>query len=162
MTIGAEKTRLAIAVFDRGECLCRAISDLTFAGFDRQQIGIAAVAATLVRLQNGAWCSGSACCGVADAVGQVETTPTRVDGQYVVVTKDTLWQRYGCFGTTATDSLFTANWMILKLRVDLTEYIRKGAVILGVSANDVDQQSQSTRVLLRYSSHRVQTHEFTL
>ena len=162
MAVRADKTRLVIAVFDRGECLCRALSDLTSAGFDRQQMGIAAVAATLVRLQNGAWCTGSACGEVADAVRQVETTPTRVDDQFVVVTRDSLWQRFGCFGAAATDALFTANWMILKLRVDLTEHIRKGAVVLGVSANDFGQQRQSTRILLRHSSHRVQTHEFTL
>jgi len=48
------------------------------------------------------------------------------------------------------------------LRNDLTSYIRNGAVVLGVSSNTLDQQRQSTRVLLEHSSHRVQTHEFTL
>ncbi len=162
MSRGGGKTRLAIAVFDRGECLCRALMDLDVAGFTREQRGIAAVAPTLVRLQNGTWCTGSACGVVADVIAEVETTPTRVDDEFVVVTRNSIWQKLQCFGAVASEALITANWMTLKLRDDLTEYVRNGAVVLGVSANDIDQQRQSTRILLRYSSHRVQTHEFIL
>ncbi len=162
MAKGADKKRLAIAVFDRGDCLCRALADLGGVGITREQLGIAALAPTLVRLQNGAWCVGSACGDIADAVARVETTPARVDDQFVVVTRNSLWQKLQCFGAAASEALITANWMTLKLRNDLTDHIRKGAVVLGVSANDFDQQRQSTRILLQHSSHRVQTHEFTL
>ena len=67
-----------------------------------------------------------------------------------------------CLGAATAEALITANWMTLKLRDDLTQDIRKGAVVLGVSANDFDQRRQSTRILLQHSSHRVQTHEFIL
>ena len=162
MSKGVSKTRLAIAVFDRGECLCRALADLDVAGFKRDQRGIAAVAPTLIRLQNGAWCAGSACGVVADVIVEVETTPTRVDDEFVVVTRNSIWQKLQCFGSASSEALITANWMTLQLREDLTEYVRKGAVVLGVSASDFDQQRQSTRILLKHSSHRVQTHEFIL
>jgi hypothetical protein len=164
MAKGADKTRLrlAIAVFDGGECLCRALADLGLVGFVREQVGIAALASTLLGLRQGPSCVGSQCGDVVDAIAQVEKTPTKVNNEFVVVTRDSLWQRLGCFSAATAEALITANWMTLKLRDDLTGYIRKGAIVLGVSANDLNQQRQSTRILLQHSSHRVQTHEFII
>lgn len=105
---------------------------------------------------------GAACGNAADAIAEVETTAPRIGDQFVVVTRNSLWQKIKCFGAAASGALITAGWMTHQLRDDLTEHIRNGAVVLGVSCNDFDQQRQSTRILLRHSSHRVQTHEFTL
>ena len=162
MAKGLDKTRLSIAVFDRGNCLCQALADLAGAGFEGDQMGIAALASTLVALQERAPCAGVHCTHIVGVIAAFETTPTKVDDQFVVVTRNSLWQKFGCFGAIATDALFSANWMTLKLQDDLTDYIKKGAVVLGVSARDLSQQRQSTRILLQHSSQRVQTHEFIL
>lgn len=162
MIKGADKTRLAIAVFDSDACLCNALANLRSVGFGREQIGIATLTSTLSALRSGALGVALDDGNAADPVTQVETTLTKVDDGFVVVTRGSFWERLGCFGGAASQALGTANWMTLKLRDDLTEYIRKGAIVLGVSARDLDQQRQSTRILLRFSSHRVQTHEFTL
>ena len=142
--------------------MCQALADLAVVGIESYQMGIAALASTLVALQQRQPCTGSQCAHIVGDIAAFETAPSKLNGQFVVITRNSLWQRFGFFGARATDALFTANWMTLKLRDDLTDYIKKGGVVLGVSSSDVDQQRRSTRILLQHSSQRVQTHEFIL
>ena len=97
----------------------------------------------------------------ATILDDVEVT-SKLGGDQVAVTRGSLWQCLSSFAAGADDEFITAHWMAPKLRDDLATYIRAGAVVLGVSANTINQQRESTRVLLQHSSHRVQTHEFTL
>ena len=160
MTRNGQKFSLAIAIFDSGESFCRAIDDLTRLGFTREQMGAAALAAALVptRPQSHGGSEGD----IPERIlAEMESIPVKIDGQSVVITRGSFWQRIGCFGRDATDALVTATWMTPQLRTDVVSFIRAGALLLAVSANNFDQQRQSARTLLKYSPHRVQTHEFS-
>ena len=165
MTQGVGRTRFIVAVFDSGEDLIRAVSELLRRGFAREQMGIIALLSALSKLRQPATpievTRAEAEAIAAIILDDVEAAPGLRDGQ-VVVTRNSLWQCLGSFATAAGTDLITAQWMTPKLREDLTTFIRSGAVVLGVSANTIDQQRESTRVLLQHSSYRVQIHEFTL
>ena len=155
------RIKLVIAAFDDGDSLCLALADLVRLGFDRAQIAVAALHSSLPpksKLGAGDVPALSEVVGILD---QVETTPLVIGGKKLVATRGALWQLGGSsFDAAAVDDVVPVSWMTPQLRADLTRYIRDGAVVLGISAETFDQQRQSTRVLLKYSSHRVQTHEF--
>jgi hypothetical protein len=52
-------------------------------------------------------------------------------------------------------------WLLPDLFGGLAGHLRNGAVALFVSAPDFGRQRRASRVLLRYTAHTVQTHEFT-
>ena len=159
---GAVKTRFAIAAFDNGENLLEALAELMERGFERQQIGIVARASVLVNMERNVELGQPNYTGAASIIGDVESTSARIDDDVILVTRNSFWQSVSSFLFQASDGLAAAHWMTPQLRDDLAGYIRNGAIILGVSADTLDQQRQSTRVLLEHSSHRVQTHEFRL
>ena len=161
MSQGVARTRLVVAVFDGREELYRAVTELLRRGLAREQMGIVALLSSLPRLRRAASPVELEPAAIATILGDVEMLPI-VSEDRVVVTRGSLWQCLGSFATVANDELITAHWMTPNLRDDLATYIRSGAVVLGVSANSIDQQRESTRVLLQHSSYRVQTHEFTL
>ena len=158
---GAVKTRFAIAAFDNGENLLEALAELMERGLERQQIGIVARASVLVNLERNVELGRPNYTGAASIIADVESTSARIDDDVILVTRNSFWQSVSSFLFQASNGLVAAHWMTPQLRDDLAGYIRNGAIILGVSADTLDQQRQSTRVLLEHSSHRVQTHEFT-
>ena len=87
--------------------------------------------------------------------------PAASDRDLVVMSRNSLWQKIADLPEATSDELIAAAWMSQELRADLARHIRDGAVVLGVNAQTSDQQRQSTRVLLKHSSFRVQTHEFS-
>ena len=161
MTQGVGRTRFIVAVFDSGEDLIRAVSELLRRGFAREQMGVVALLSSLSRLRRTASPGELEPAEITAILGDIEVLPAASEDR-VVVTRGSLWQCLGSFGTVVDDELIVAHWMTPQLREVLATHIRAGAVVLGVSAKTVDQQRESTRVLLQHSSYRVQTHEFTL
>ncbi len=158
---GPAKSRLVIAVFDGGDGLCRALSDLLDKGFATQQMAVAGFSASLDMIRNGASYRASLQSDVPAILDNVEQTALTIGRDTVVVTRNSLWQKIGGIGAVDIDEFITAKWMDPQLRADLARHIREGDVVLGVSAETSEQQRQSTRVLLKHSSSRVQTHEFS-
>ena len=154
MPQGTDKTRLAIAAFDGTDELRLALSDLAKLGVGREQIGIAVLASSVPQ-------AGAADIQpIAEILGDTETVQTSIADQPLIMTAGSLWQRISVFGRAGVSDLIAPSWMPKSLRTLLTDQIRGGAFILGVSADGFEQQRQSTRILLSRSSHRVQTHEF--
>jgi hypothetical protein len=61
-----------------------------------------------------------------------------------------------------SESALRSAWLLPELFGRFTEHIRRGAVVLLVSAPDAGLLQAGCRILLRHSTHPVQTHEFTL
>lgn len=158
---GSAKSRLVIAVFDGGEGLHLALSDLLDLGFAVRQMAVVGPVHALDVVRNDNERRQAFANEVAAILENVEKTSLKIGSSIVVVTRNSLWQKIGSLGAANSDEFITANWMDPQLRADLARHIREGAVVLGVSAETSDQQRQSTRVLLRHSSSRVQTHEFS-
>lgn len=158
---GPAKSRLVIAVFDGGDSLCRALSDLLQLGFTTRQIAVVGLAARLDLIRDGASYRALLQTEVPDILENVEQTALRIGRDTVVVTRNSLWQKIGSVVAANSEEFITAKWMDPQLRADLARHIREGDVVLGVSAETSEQQRQSTRALLKHSSARVQTHEFS-
>lgn len=158
---GTAKSRLVIAAFDGGDGLCRALSDLFEIGFSVQQLAVVGLAASVDVIRNGASFRASPQTGAPAILDNLEKTALKIGRDVVVVTRNSLWEKIGSIGNANSDEFITAKWMDPQLRADLARHIRAGDVVLGVSAETSDQQRQSTRVLLKHSSSRVQTHEFS-
>ena len=154
MSQGTEKTRLALAAFDGANDLRLALADLAKLGVAREQIGIAVLASSVPQV------AAAERSSITDFLGDTETVQTGIADQPLIMTSDSLWQHISVFGRAGVSDSIAASWMPRSLRTLLTDQIRSGAFILGVSADGVEQQRQSTRILLNRSSHRVQTHEF--
>ena len=161
---GAMKARFTIAVFDGVAGLRIALCELQERGFARRQFGIVLRASILdaARMAMRGGASGGDDGEVAALLADVVTAPMLVDGAAVAITSNSMWQVLNAVGRGAKDELFAATWMTSQLRSELARYIRNGAIVLGVVADTLDQQRQSTRTLLAHSSHRVQTHEFRI
>jgi len=158
---GSVKSRFVIAVFDSSDGLRLALSDLLELGFAARQLAVVALAPSLDRMRTGDGFRPAITAEVAAILDNVETTALTIGQSVVVVSRNSLWQRIGSLEAANSDEFITANWMEPQLRVDLARHVRAGAVVLGVSAETSDQQRQGTRVLLKHSSSRVQTHEFS-
>lgn len=156
---GTAKSRVVIAVFDGGEGLCLALSELLGRGFNAGQMAIVSLAPSVERICTELRASEKP--DVAAILDRVEPTTLRIGRNVVVVTRNSLWQKVGNLSEAATDEFILARWIDPGLRADLARHIREGAVVLGVSAETSEQQRQCTRVLLQHSSSRVQTHEFS-
>jgi hypothetical protein len=60
------------------------------------------------------------------------------------------------------ESNLASAWLLPELFGRFTDHIRGNAIVLLLSAADPALQHQGCRILLRHSTHTVQTHEFSL
>lgn len=161
------KTRLAIATFLSRDHLVEAIDELDRAGFGGDQVSIVGLDQTLkVLAPLAASKPGSLLADLYHTTASAEPSLMYTGDGFVLVVSGPLWQAIG--GTESSidrgsdgGRIVVGAWMDPATRTELTRLISAGAFVLAVSADTVDQQRRSARILLSHSSHRVQTHEFT-
>lgn len=164
------KTRLAIATFLSRDHLVEAIDELDRAGFGGDQVSLVGLEQTLkVLAPLAAAKPGSLLADLYRTTAASEPSLMYTGDGFVLVASGQLWQTIGqseSAGSAPDRSsdggrIVVGAWMDPAARTELTKLISAGAFVLAVSADTVDQQRRSARILLSHSSHRVQTHEFT-
>lgn len=161
------KTRLAIATFLSRDHLVEAIDELDRAGFGGDQVSLVGLEQTLkVLAPLAAAKPGSLLADLYRTTAASEPSLMYTGDGFVLVASGQLWQTIGGNESTIDRSsdggrIVVGAWMDPAARTELTKLISAGAFVLAVSADTVDQQRRSARILLSHSSHRVQTHEFT-
>jgi hypothetical protein len=156
-----QRKRLTIAAFEPADILCFALGDLDHAGFAYGQMGIVGVMPTIRQVQISPLRARLDEVLAARIIDQVVPTPAMVNEQAILATRNSLWQTVTWRQGTLTEPAVMSSWMPPRLQTDLTDHLRRGAIVLGVSSDTVEQQRQSTRILLQHSSRSVQTHEFS-
>lgn len=154
------RTRVALALFDRGIDLAPALRGLEAAGFDGGQLGIAARASRFVSLKTD-YAAGVLSARIAAPLicGSTLLGAGALDDP-VRISTGTFWPALRCFGADSGSPLVSAPWMAPRLRDELSRHLTDGAILLGVGAVSPEQQRSATQLLLNHSSHRVHTHDF--
>lgn len=152
--------RLAIAILSETDALSPTILELVEIGFSHDQLNVAALAPTWSRIATSPRPAEPGQEHLVLLVARLQ--PLRLGGHPLLVTPGPLCEaiKQETGGQASNPELVA--WMSPTLRIDLIQHIRDGAVILCANAASVQQQLSSTRTLLRHTSHRVQTHEFTI
>jgi hypothetical protein len=149
------RTRIAFGTFNDGEGLRCALADLETACIAAEQMGIAILASAFGSVMHHDGGSGL----LADLTRDLVTTPSAF-GPTLVLAGPRFWQRHRCFFGRSKGPCFVATWMPPHLDETLVGQMARGAIVLGVSPASLAGQVSCTRILLRHSSDRVQTHEF--
>jgi hypothetical protein len=165
---GVDMTRLAVGVFDNADGLFVALDDLAGTGLTAPKLSVTALSSTLARLPRLDERPSRERAKIFGVLELMERLPTLLDGRPVVVTSAATYpdlMRFEPCSETLSKRATTENsaskrWMTSDLRRKLTDYVRRGSVVLVVESDSTAQQLSATRVLLAHSSHNVQTHEF--
>lgn len=160
MVTASIKQRVALAGFDDGPQICRAVLELGEADITVDDFGVVARASSILALR-----FGSASCRPGGRLGAVldgEMEAVRVASgvnDAVVVSAGSFWKKLGCFSDSTEQDLISATWIAPHLRDELTASLCRGAIILGLCARTLGQHWRATRILLQFSSSKVQTYE---
>jgi hypothetical protein len=162
MSTSADRNRVALAMFQSSQNLCRALGDFDKAGLASQQMGLAGRASAMSDFIRSFHASETKLASAEQLIGSIEPLAMTAGQEGILASGGPLWPALQCFGTAPSDALVSARWMEPRLRDELTAHINNGAILFGVRAASVDQQKICTHILLQHSSHRVHTHEFNL
>ncbi len=163
MVTTATKRRIALAGFDDGQQICRAVRELDDADFTTGDVGVVARASSILALR-----FGSASCRVGGRLsdvleGEMEAVRDAAGTEdAVVISAGSFWATLDCFSHPAGTSLISASWMAPHLRDELMASICHGTIVLGLCARSLGQQLRATRILLHFSSSKVQTYEIRM
>ena len=160
MSNGADRNRVALAMFESNQSLCRVLGDFDNTGLSHHQMGVAGRASAIAALIEVFEAFSQRPKPVEDLLRGVQPLALDVGHERLVASSGPLWPTLRCFGSAPYEPLIVAPWMAPRLRNELTAHIANGAVLFGVRAVSADQQKTCTKTLLQHSSHRVHTHEF--
>jgi hypothetical protein len=162
MSSGVDRNRVALAMFENNQGLCRALGDFDRVGLTSEQIGIAGRASVMTAFIE-AYHAGNTMSACAKyLISGITPLAVMVGEERLLASGGPLWPSLRCFGTLPGDALVSARWMAPKLQDELATHIANRAILLGVCAASADQQKSCTQTLLQHSTHRVHTHEFDL
>ena len=160
MNTGTDRNRVALAVFENSQSICRALSDLDGAGLPPEQMGVAGRASAMSALVAAFHTSWARPSGVEQLICQIQPLAVMAGPERLLASDGPLWPALQCFGSVPGDVLVSACWMSPRLRDEIAAHIINGAALLGVRAASVDQQKTCTQTLLQHSTYRVHTFEF--
>ena len=153
MTEGAATFRLASGIFYRTPPLGHAIGDLLGSGFKQREMCLAGTREALASAKTGSQSAPRQLRPLYMLSEDVE-----VMGTSGVLLRKLLKEATWRDGVNALDTA----WLLPELLGRFSDHIRGNAVVLLVSAPDPGLLQSGSRILLRHSTHPVQTHEFTL
>jgi hypothetical protein len=157
MSLGTNRTRLALATFDAGRGLLPAVRNLYRDGFGSSQLGIAGLASVI-----GNTIESSEDLTLLSGLARDFVSAPQGVGHELVLGSGPFWKALDCFGRHPGDALVVARWMAPHLRDELATRLTNGAIVLGVTPTSIAQQAGCARILLTHSSDRVQTHDLRL
>jgi hypothetical protein len=160
MSSGADRNRVALAMFESNQSLWRALGDFDNAGLAPEQLGVAGRASAISALVQAFHAGTSRPAHVQHLISGIAPLAVMAGQERLLASAGPLWPSLQCFGTMPDDALVCARWMTPRMRDELATHIVNGAILLGVRAASADQQKTCTQTLLQHSIHRVHTHEF--
>jgi hypothetical protein len=162
MSSGADRNRVALAMFENNQSLGRAFGEFDRVGLPSDQMGLAGRASAIAAFQQYLEGNQTRSASAQQLIRAVEPLGGSVGDERVFASSGSLWPALRCFGTVPGDALITACWLARRYRDEIAASITHGAVLFGLRATSVNQQKTCTQILLQHSSHRVHTHEFNL
>jgi hypothetical protein len=160
MSSGAYRNRVALAMFENNQCLCRALEHFDNAGLAPEQMGVAGRASAVSAHVQVFYAGTTMPARVEHLINGIAPLAAMVGQERLRASASPLWPSLQCFGTLPDDALVSARWMIPRLRDELATHIVNGVIFFGSRAASADQQKTRTQTLLQHSNHRVHTHEF--
>jgi hypothetical protein len=160
MSSGVDRNRVALAMFENNQSLCRALGDFDSAGLVPDQMGVAGRASAISALVHAFHAGTARPKPIAGLLQGVQPLALDVGREKLVASSGPLWPALRCFGIAHNEPLVVAPWMAPRLRDELVAHLTNGAVLFGVRPASADQQKTCTQTLLQHSTHRVHTHEF--
>lgn len=164
MADACETCRLAVGIFDEPAALRYAMAELRAAGFAERELCLAGQRRAFDAL-------GDAAAG--DSIGpdsQPHAKLLRAElsrlgeagaGRNIVVSSGELPQMLLRHAQSNRKASTGPSSLMADMCERTTEHMRRGAIVLLAAARDTAQQNRSSRILLRHSTHSVQTYEFT-
>ncbi|KAB2920719.1 MAG: hypothetical protein F9K29_00120 [Hyphomicrobiaceae bacterium] len=160
MTIADNAFRLAIGIFYEAAKLESVMAELRADGFTLQDVCLVGTAAALNAAREHATGTQAADGMAALDSASMQTLDCRLEGMDIVATQGPLIQ--SLVETRRFGHPSRRSWLQQELCDRLAGHVRKGAIAVLVSVRSAVSQQRCSRILLRHSSHAVQTHEFTL
>jgi hypothetical protein len=160
MSSGADRNRVALAMFESNQSLCQALGDFDNAGLAPEQMGVAGRASAISALVQAFQAGAKRPVRVTHLISGIAPLAVKVGQEKLLASGGPLWPSLQFFGSLPDDALVSARWMTPLLREELGAHLINGAILLGVRAASADQQKTCTHTLLQHSTHRVHTHEF--
>ncbi len=157
---GADRKRVAFALFENSQRLCRVLGDFETAGFNAQQMGVAGRASAISAFAKVLHANMSRPARADHLISELVPLSVVANEEKLVASGGPFWPTLQCFGIRPEDDLVSAPWMTPRLRDELAAHIIDGAILFGIRAATVEQHKVSTQNLLQHSTHRVHTHEF--
>lgn len=161
MDQGADQMRLAITVFDKPRKLERALKSLISQGFSRQQLCVAASEAKATTVQQTISAEYSEFHEIVALLEQARDWPGLADGHHVVATSGSLLDTL-LMGSVNADGAGNGDLRAFEIGSELVPQLMEGDIALIVRSMTAEQHVTATRALLRESSQRVRTYDYTI
>lgn len=166
LTMGqrADQMRLAITVFDKPRKLELALQILISQGFSQEQLCVAALDATTASVQQSSPSERSEFHEISALLEQAKDWPGLADGHRIVATSgpllDTLTK--GSANADGADGAGSGDLRAFEIGSELVPQLMQGCIALIVRSMTAAQHVIATRALLRESSQRVRTYDYTI
>ena len=158
MSLNSNRNRIALALFDEGASLCRALSELMITGVTVDQLGVAGPSSAIHRLAH--QLDNLASNEIKILISEMQILRRDDGGEKLVVWRGPLWSTLHFFTDAASEPVAIAPWMDPRLRDELIAHINGGCILLGLRTSSIQQQKACTQLLLQHCRHRVRTYEF--
>ena len=161
MAAGARKARLSLGVYETGAQLSAAITALLDSGFSIDQLGIALLKDRVGLLKRSNERQPADWGAISRLINSVRSLTEPEGPNQIVASEGPARLLREQSGRATADGAGPGGFAPPNLRADLEAQIRSGAIALSITCATSEQQWRSTRILLKYSSFPVQTHEFS-
>jgi hypothetical protein len=146
--------RLTIGVFYEPQDLANAIAELQREGITTDELCLTGTPRAIETFGEGKNSSGK-------QIGKPAIVLPQLSGLELVATDGRLLQTLLDHAGMSGGATPTHGWLLPDLLGGVSEHLRSGAIALFVSASNLGLQRRASRILLRYTAHTLQTHEFS-
>ena len=150
--------RLTIGVFYEPQDLANAIAELQREGVTTDELCLTGTPCAIETFGEGKNGSGNQS---GNQIGKPAIVLPQLSGLELVATDGRLLQTLLDHAGMSGGATPTHGWLLPDLLGGVSEHLRSGAIALFVSASNLGLQRRASRILLRYTAHTLQTHEFS-